>query len=606
MGSLNINLFMILCFCSQFFTNHEINRLDLSKDSSIPEAMFSANINSGCTPLSVQFTNMSVGVIDSFQWSFPGGDPSVSSEENPLVTYENPGTYSVILRVANSAGADELEMVEFIQVFNKPTASFGFLPNMLEVDFQNTSTSFDSVLWDFGDGTNSTEVNPSHLYPSEGTFTVTLITFGCENDTTTLNVNLLLSPTGGFSSDKREGCAPLRVQFFEQSSGTVDSWNWTFEGGVPGNSQMENPSILYDQSGTFDVQLITTNATGSDTTFLEDYITILPRPIGDFEFEVFADSVSFTNLSEFGDSYIWDFGDGDSSTLENPYHIYNEPGVFNVTLTVINDCGANTFLRKVVPEITPEANFIIDGNTSAGCVPFEIQFLDNSNGAISEWEWTFEGGIPLNSNMPDPLVTYVTEGVFPVQLVVSNQFGTDTIFMDSIIVVTNPPIADFDFTIDSNTVNFSNNSDYQVINFWDYGDGSIFNGLEQSHQYDTSGSYLVELVVANSCGLDTIAKEIIIEMATTSQTEVLKFQELDIYPNPNQGSFVLEISGLESKELDLSVLNSLGQKIYHQTVRVENTNLNHNMNLSSMRSGTYFLKISDKEKVVIKRFLKVN
>ena len=601
MGNLNLKFTLLLCFFSLFCLGQQEDFTAHSRNSSIPEAMFTSNINAGCAPLTVQFTDMSTGDIDTLLWTFPGGNPSSSNEQNPLVIYETAGVYEVILRVANSAGADELEVVDYIQVFNKPTASFGFLPDMLNVSFQNTSTFFDSLLWDFGDGTMSTEENPMHLYPAEGPYTITLIAYGCENDTTMLSVNLLLSPTGGFGSDKTEGCAPLSVQFFDQSSGTVDSWSWSFEGGIPATSDIQNPLINYDQSGTFDVQLITTNATGSDTTFFENYITINPTPIGEFEFEVFEDSISFTNLSEFGDAYIWDFGDGDSSTLENPSHIYENPGVFNVILTVINDCGENSVLKKVIPAITPEADFLVEGNTTAGCVPFEVQFMDNSMGAISEWAWTFEGGIPLNSNMPNPLVTYIIEGSYPVRLIVTNQFGVDTIFMENVITVTNPPIADFDFTIDSNSVTFINNSEYQVVNFWDYGDGNTYNGTEQTHQYDSSGRYQVELVVANSCGLDTIFKEINIEL--TSRHQLLNPEKFELYPNPNDGSFVIDIEGVESQQLNISILNSLGQFIYSENKSFEGSNFKGEINLTPLPSGTYYVRISQNDKIISKRLI---
>ena len=142
----------------------------------------------GCKPLTVNFTNLSEFVDpESYFWDF--GDGATSTEINPSHTYVSTGTYSVSLRASNPLDT----LVEFkpliIEVFDLPVASFDVRPNPVfipdeEVQFRNTSLGAVSYLWDFGDGTTSTEHSPLHLYTREGIYTVRLIAtneYGCSD-----------------------------------------------------------------------------------------------------------------------------------------------------------------------------------------------------------------------------------------------------------------------------------------------------------------------------------------------------------------------------------------------------------------------------------------
>ncbi|MDV7390208.1 PKD domain-containing protein, partial [Arthrospira platensis SPKY1] len=83
------------------------------------------------------------------------------------------------------------------------------------------------------------------------------VTNECGVNIFTQVVNVIFAPQAGFNADNREGCGEtITVQFFDQSEGQADSWAWTFEGGVPGTSDLQNPSVTYSVPGTYDVQLI--------------------------------------------------------------------------------------------------------------------------------------------------------------------------------------------------------------------------------------------------------------------------------------------------------------------------------------------------------------
>ena len=128
--------------------------------------------------------------------------------------------------------------------------------------------------------------------------------------------------------DNGTGCAPLLVQFTDQSIGEIDTWNWTFPGGNPANSLVQNPQVIYNTPGLFDVTLEVTNSAGSNLIIYEDFIFVDLPIFAGYTYTVNVNTVSFTNTSQNATTFEWDFGDNSPvSNEENPIHEYAQPGV---------------------------------------------------------------------------------------------------------------------------------------------------------------------------------------------------------------------------------------------------------------------------------------
>ena len=314
-----------------------------------PDGSISADATEGCTPLTVNFSsNSSNG--STYAWTFEGGTPSISAEANPSVVYNTAGTFSVSLVITNAAGAISLMETDYITVGQSPTASFDieYTIGNTSATFVNTSTGADSYFWDFGDGNSSTEESPMHDYGADGTYTISMIaTNACGLDTTIQVLEVVTPPQGAISSDQEEGCAPLTIQFFANSA-NADSFNWTFEGGTPASSTNENPIVLYENAGLFDVNLILINQAGETSIDLTDAIVIEELPMADFEVEVNGLDIITINNSINADSYFWDFGDETISQEETPIHTYAEAGEYTISLLVENACGVDTLSQSIV------------------------------------------------------------------------------------------------------------------------------------------------------------------------------------------------------------------------------------------------------------------
>ena len=336
--------------------------ITVSKSGSLPTAAFVANVTAGTVPLPVQFVDTSSNSPTSWAWSF--GDGGTSPAQNPTHTYTSVGTYTVTLTATNAAGSNTLSEpgeITVTKVATVPAASFVAVETSGTVPFtvqfvDSSSNSPTSWAWSFGDGSSSTAQNPTHTYTSVGTYTVTLTaTDAAGSDTVTetgyITVSLAV-PVASFSANITSGTKPLTVNFTDTSSNSPTEWYWTFGDGY--TSSYQNVTHTYTGIGTYTVTLTAYNSAGSNETSASDYITVdtgVAIPEASFTADVLQGSaplsVQFTDTSENSPtSWLWSFGDGGSSTLENPSHIYATSGTYTVKLTTANSAGSNTVTRS--------------------------------------------------------------------------------------------------------------------------------------------------------------------------------------------------------------------------------------------------------------------
>ncbi|MBK9012613.1 MAG: PKD domain-containing protein [Saprospiraceae bacterium] len=269
-----------------------------------------------------------------------------------------------------------------LELTSLPEAAFISIPlGNGSYEFQNNSLNATSFVWDFGDGTTSDEPNPTHLYADFGSYMVTLTATGpCGEDVQTFNLNVTTVPTASFSFQNTGLCAPQLMQFTNLSSINATGFEWMFQGGNPSVSFDANPEIAYNIPGLFDVTLIAFNSAGSDTFSLVQAIEIGGPPVADFDLSVSNLTVNFLNLSlNASNGFLWDFGDGTTSDEENPVHSYASQAIFEVTLTVFNDCGQATISQSVPTGALPLAHFSAD--FTSGCTPMTVHFQNQSSGS---------------------------------------------------------------------------------------------------------------------------------------------------------------------------------------------------------------------------------
>lgn len=466
-------------------------------------------------------------------------------------------------------------------------------------EFQNNSTNATDFHWDFGDGMTSTELNPTHHYADFGDYEVVLTVNGpCGQDEFIYDLTVATSPTASFSFQSTGACAPQTVHFTNLSSTNSNNFQWIFDGGNPNVSTEASPTISYNIPGNFDVILIAENAVGADTFIINQAIEIGGPPTVDFDVTVNNLTVNFVNLSlNASGGFLWSFGDGDTSTLENPEHIYGSQGLFQVTLTAFNDCGEMTTTISVPTGALPLANFT--ANAIAGCNPMTVQFQNQSFGNnLNGLFWEFPGGEPATSTDLNPLVTYPLPGTYDVNLTATNALGSHTKQKPAFINVYLTPDADFSFLVNGQTASFTNSSTGGNFYFWDFGDGNTSSAVNPVHEYVGTGIFDVSLTTGNqNCG-SAIAYQIYLEPSATDETE--NSLGIVVFPNPTTGKFTVQMKDTSKNIALLRVKDAVGRPLQTIDERTDSAIFD----LTDSPAGLYFLEILVEGKWHTKKLLK--
>lgn len=236
-----------------------------------------------------------------------------------------------------------------VESTSPPLAGFSFSVSDLDVQFTDTSTgTITERLWTFGDGaTAGNDAAPSHTYGAAGTYNVTLkVSNSAGSDSITQAVTVGTIPPLPVASFLFSAVG-LTVSFMDTSSGNPTSWLWLFGDG--NGSPQQNPTHVYSREGTFSVTLQVTNAAGTDS-FTQNITVVPDPPIANFTFVFITPQQVLFNDASVGTvtSYLWEFGDGTTSTVSDPLHTYAAAGSFPVSLTVSNAGGSDTATQVVV------------------------------------------------------------------------------------------------------------------------------------------------------------------------------------------------------------------------------------------------------------------
>lgn len=337
------------------------------------------------------------------------------------------------------------------------------------------------------------------------------------------------APAANFTANLTTINAGGQVTFTDQSTNSPTSWSWSFPGGNPANSNLQNPSVSYSTPGVYNVTLTAGNAAGNDVETKFSYITVnsvQQAPTANF----FASPttinaggiVNFTDQSTNSPtSWSWSFSGGipSNSNLQNPTISYPTPGLYSVTLTSGNAAGSDAetkvnYITVNNVQQVPVTDFIANPTTinEGGFV----NFTDQSTNSPTSWSWSFPGGNPASSNLQFPNVTYPNPGVYNVSLTTGNAAGNDTETKSNYITVNSleqVPIANFIGTptvIDAGgLVNFIDQSSNNPTAWtWSFpgGNPSTSNLSSPSISYPSPGVYNVSLVAANGAGNDAETK----------------------------------------------------------------------------------------------------
>ncbi len=406
--------------------------------------------------------------IPAADWSVISADeiqaniPSNLDCPGPItVTVDNPGEGGVAvledafmcgegscLPVAN-AGLDKLICNgDSVAIGGEPTAKGGYPPYL----YQWLPTS----------GLNNATIANPIASPNETTlYTVTVTDSVSQQDNDSVLITVRNVPVSEFASNSPQ-CLGNEICFIDESSEEPDAWYWDFGDGI-GTSTAKNPSYVYSQAGVYTVTLNASNSACSNSIPKSKDIQILSDQIEakftSNDAACIGNSISFTDISTgYPEIWLWDFGDGSSSDQQNPSHIYNNAGIYTVTLTIINRCGGFSQYSKqiAVSSTIPEASFTFSTPVCAGK---PVQFQDLSTNNPTSWLWNF--GDNSTSTLQNPIHTFVSPGGYFVTLIAYNGCGASSPRTNIVTV-----LEDIMPSAVSNSFEVSKYNSNDLITFW--------------------------------------------------------------------------------------------------------------------------------------------
>ncbi|NOR86812.1 MAG: PKD domain-containing protein, partial [Bacteroidales bacterium] len=481
-----------------------------------------------CEGFTTVFTDISSsedGPIQSYQWDFgeaSSGADNFSNLKDPEHHYSQAGSYQVKL-IVEGFGYDTV--TKNVVVYHLPETQFGWsVPCLNEkISLTDQSISGDGDLaewiWTISDGSTSNEQNPQHIFPAIGDFDIKLFTideFGCK-DSIIQTINIKEPPTSNFSYSLN--CLDSPTEFSNQSTAggaPISNYHWDFGDGSI--STEENPQHIFSNINSYNVKLNIVNSDGCQDVY-ERNIVISPLPTPDFQintnlcqFEtlVFEDQSSFTIPIS---SYLWQFGDGQSSSLQNPSHTYQSGGDFDMSLMLIDQIGCTAEkieARFVTPDFSLNVNYFgLCTNTPA-----------NLSGEVvspplvpDTWDWLFDDGSTATGQ--NTVYTFTQSGNHNIQLTASKNGCVEV--HNQLLAVNPCPTASFQYSLISldDTVQFIDQSTLNggpAIVSWDWNFGDVMSGLDNfsslqnpEHLFSHLGDFDVTLTVtdANGCSDDT-------------------------------------------------------------------------------------------------------
>lgn len=508
---------------------------------------FQAGINApatACQNTPVSITDNSTVGANSWGWAFGGGNPSSSTSQNNTVTFSTPGTYTIGLNAQNTSLGCSGSTSKQITILATPVPSFTANPTTgcapQGVTFTNTSPSGTNFQWNFGDGTTFTGQNPPvHNYTNNGSYTVTLTMTGANGcpGSVSLNAVTLSPPLAGFTSTDTAGCDPLTVTFIDTSSTIVPitNWLWTFGDGTTFVGQ--NPPAHTYNLGVYDVSLTITTQTGCQgTVTIPAYIEVGKVDLVNFTIDQSPEcakrSIHFNNLSQVLTphtpdevTYLWNFGDGGTSTLENPDHSYSQDtGYFDVTLIVtFRGCSDTLTIPDAVYIKAPISRF--QPAQTLYCnppsLPVNVVVSDQSIiGKLSDdcfmvWKWgdgsttTFDDPDFDDANLGSTSHNYANYGSYTIEQVIYNSTTgcadstTQVVHISTVTAGISPPVNDSvcvnsTFTLNQNSTTWI---DHPFGTYsWNMGNGQVLTGANPSYAYPSFGAYTITLTATNSVG----------------------------------------------------------------------------------------------------------
>lgn len=502
-----------------------------------------------CNDNITSFVNLSSipdGSIDNYLWSF--GDGNSSSEISPLHTYTDAGIYNLTL-LATSNMSCENTLEQNFEVKASPQSNFTASPACYgePILFWNTTINTAispaiSYLWDFGDESISTESDPQHTYTDNGEYFVKMIAAGLNgcHDTITKSITVNANPEA--KVENLSACINIPHQIMDASTiedGEINKWEWEID---TLEFTVENPQHTFTDTGSISVHLKVESAAGcsseTDTT-----LHIYTNPIAMFtlpqDWGAVPLSIEMENSSEDASLYYWDFGDGETSTIPAPEHIWQDSGNYSILLRVTSDNGCVDTISKNLRVIIPHTDVAV----------IAVRPYMDGNYLIVEADIINPGTVPI-----------------------------------------------YNLALDLNP---GNGEILREVMSGLFQEGSVMTYLFNTQQYISSGE-LPEYVCVH---LDPTDEDETPENNDLCSIKDASFKIYNLWPNPVEDNMNFSILIPETDDLQIEVYDATGRRLIDNLISIDSGYHQLTLDCSDISNGKYQLRLTYGDEVLVSSFI---
>ena len=552
-------------------------------------------------------TTLTISGTLTRKWYLGAGANDTSILANPTKVYSSFGTYSVKLVATGSNGCTD-SVIKTITVYPKPTVGYTinsalqqcFVGNSF--GFTDTSTISNGTLtrlWNFSTTLNdtSTSISPLKVFPVFGTKNVKLIISnnGCK-DSVSKTVTVYPNPQSLFAINNAAQCLNgNNFGFTDYSiigSGTMQRI-WSFGTGNNDTSTTANPSKIYNSANTYNIKLVQTSNNGCKDSTTKT-ATVYTKPNVGFTINninqcLVGNNFSFSDTSSIltgSITRLWNFGNGDTSTSNNPNKVYTNSSSYSVKLLETSDNGCmDSVIKTVTVNPKPSVGFTI--NNSTQCLNGNnFLFTDTTtiNSGTIIRQWNFGTGANDTSSSNNPTKVYTNANTYSIKLFANSNYGCKDSLIKTITVYPKPIVG---YKVSNSTQCLNGNnflfSDTSSINSgtltrnWDFGNGANSSSINPSTSYSSANSYQVKIVSTSNNG----CKDSLTKTVTVNPKPSVGFTQNLLGQCLSGNNFVLN----DTTTISSGTIN----RVWNFGDATSSSNTNPNKNYST--AGTYQVKL---------------
>ena len=507
--------------------------------------------------------NATAGFV-SYTWNGEAGSQSFAATDA--------GDYTIVVADNNGCTASDVVTVSHYELpelvmSSTPESGHGVADGTASVEISGGTAPY-AILW------NNNETTAQITGLTNGHYTVVVTDDnGCAvNGAVDVN-SLNTPPVAAFTADVESGCAPLTVNFTDNSTNFPQTWTWDFDGTT---SSEQNPSHIFSEPGTYNVYLTVSNLDGSDIATM--VITVYANPtviVPEINQSIICEGSSseITVWNDANISYEWSNGSTESTT------VVTEAGVYTLTITDEHGCTATASFEMAMAPV-PEVSLGTD-----------IDVCENSEAEINAGE----GYNWYNWSTGEMTQSIMVSAAGEYSVTVFNEYGCEASDTIAVSILAAPTFAISDTSTCVNEQIILNIDTEDEVLWFGETEGNTY-----AQTYPSAGEYLVWVTVSN--GECETTDTITVTVETCTFVDEMAAMEIQLYPNPVRDMATFTVTGYEGA-ISYTVVDLSGREMTFETVAVASESV-HTVDVSTLAPGVYVLRITTGTEVHNLKFTK--